>query len=138
MAYVRAALPICEHLNGVGETFTWEWPEGSLLWNIEEVKDALQKLGTKTCLVNIDAVGVTDEVCGENKFLRTQWRLETTHPRIPTVLVSSADQPPESPKANDDTGGNARGLKGSEYNGVLAKLVWTALTSPRDVGNKSR
>ena len=53
MAYVRAALPICEHLNGVGETFTWEWPEGSSLWNIKEVKDALQKLGTKTCLVKL-------------------------------------------------------------------------------------
>ena len=77
----------------------------------------------KTCYVSTAVVGVTVEVHGENKFLRKRWTLETTHPRIRVVLASYADRPPELLKANYVTGRNARGLKGSEYNGVLAELL---------------
>ena len=49
---IRAAVPICDHTARVGGTFSWEWPQGNLLWKDERVQALIARRGAeRVCCV---------------------------------------------------------------------------------------
>ena len=91
-ALIAAVVPICKHLIKRQQHFSWEWPETNLLWDHASVQKLLSTTpNVQTCLVATAAVGLNFEKIVDGQphtcYLKKRWRIDTTHPALPTALA---------------------------------------------------
>jgi hypothetical protein len=87
---IKVCLDICRHTAKAGGTWSWEWPRNNLLWKQADVRLFMQREGSSTCIVHSSAVGLSFDrhrkTTDDKVFVIKQWRIETSHPRLPIVL----------------------------------------------------
>ena len=55
---IKAAVSICDHASKIGGPFSWEWPNGNLLWKDERVTKLLARRKAVRCLASTAALGM--------------------------------------------------------------------------------
>ena len=56
---ITTVCAICGRASRIQESYTWEWPEGNLLWDDPSVVKLLTRSGAQNCLVSSARVGLS-------------------------------------------------------------------------------